>query len=261
MKDLKTTFTGGHPFQLDDLAHIQNGIRDAFEGLGLAIGGNVDPMVLFGALVYEDGGNSHVTKGMILVGAELMMVAASTVSGAFGATIELQVVEEYESPSPVTYENLAARDVHRNRKVVLGRSSARPTEFVSAIDPFTVKRVRGAWVQPTLGSNWNHTDANGQGGALQYSPDYLLKKVEFRGCVHWDTGNQPGSGVVFTLPSGLRPATKQIRAIFSSASMTGAGFLVNDKTYVLIDTNGQVTLDTNLGADLAYRLDGVSFHI
>lgn len=258
MKDLITIYTGGHPYTLDDLEHIQAGVRDLFKGMGLAIGGGVDPIILYGGKVYESGGNSHVTQGLALVDSELMVIAAATVSGLFGSTIELQLLETFEAPSPVTYEDLNNRNVHRNRYIALGRNNARPGTFVSAINPFTVKRARGSWTTPTLGTNWIQKDANAQGGDVQYMLDYHTNTLHLRGCTHWVTGNQPGSGVLFNLPVGMRPATKQMRAIFGSSNLNGAGFVVNDKTYVLIDTNGDVILDTNLTASVAYRLDGVS---
>lgn len=259
MKDLKLAYTGGHPLQIDDINHLQTGIREALEAFAKTLVGDNSPAILWGCRVYEESGSTKVEKGLMLVDGVLMLVAAQTISGVLDEFVEYQVVEEFVSPSPVTYEDLNTHNVRRNLKVIIGRSGSRPGNFVSGFSPGIPTRVSQNWVKPTLSTNWLHRDTNSEGGDLEYTIDFLNRKVELRGCVHYDT--TPGSAVLFTLPVGKRPSSQQIRQIFVSGNVSGTDFSVNSHCYCIIATNGQVSVDINAGSILGYHLDGVCFYL
>ena len=83
MKQLKT-FTGGHPFNLDDLIHIQDGMNEAIISLvkGLLSNGAAIPnCVLYGLEETPAGfGNINYSAGAVIIDGEICQFEAQTIN-------------------------------------------------------------------------------------------------------------------------------------------------------------------------------------
>lgn len=261
MKDLKLINTGGHRFHIDDLNHMQNGMKTMLNELASSLTQGNSTVLMHGAKITEGGGNTSITAGLAYIDSELFEVVAGTLSGTGIVDLEYQILEDYLAPSPVTYADLSSRNVHRYRYVVLGKTSARPGNYVQAYNPSAFTRLNDNWVKPLLGTDWINKDPNAEGLDVQYNFDQLQQKVELRGVCHYVTGAVPASPKLFTLPVGKRPATKVLRQIYVSSNMAGVGLDVNTNCACTINVNGDVSVDINVGAGLGYHLDGVYFYL
>jgi len=114
--------TGGHPFRLDDLIHVQNGLIEDAAGLASAFN-NGNFIALQGCAV--TGVNNSVTAGYIYYNNEIFKVPATVVGVfAFGNSMYWKIVEVTEQPVTlaigytVQYQDTIFKGVHLRRTMV-----------------------------------------------------------------------------------------------------------------------------------------------
>ena len=115
-------FTGGHPFQVDDLAISQEGLIDALKGVSRGFGGS-DSFIFYGASITTTVTlftvTVTVTAGHIYYNGEIYPVAAQTFTYntfTIGA-LYWRINELILPPSPVTYQDAISRNVHVKRSM------------------------------------------------------------------------------------------------------------------------------------------------
>ena len=114
--------TGGHPFRLDDLIHIQNGLIESAAGIASAFN-NGNQIALQGCGV--TGINNDVAAGYIYYNNEIFKVNAVSLGGIpIGYSVYWNILEETESPTALTtpylvqYQDTNFKGVHLRRTMV-----------------------------------------------------------------------------------------------------------------------------------------------
>jgi hypothetical protein len=113
--------TGGHPFRLDDVIHVQNGLIENSAGLASAFN-NGNAIALQGCVV--TGINHNVSAGYIYYNNEIFKVPATSVGVfVFGNSIYWKIVEVTEPVTLATgytvqYQDLSFKGVHLRRTMI-----------------------------------------------------------------------------------------------------------------------------------------------
>ena len=125
MKQLKT-FTGGHPFNLDDLIHIQDGMNEAIISLvkGLLSNGAAIPnCVLYGLEETPAGfGNINYSAGAVIIDGEICQFEAQTINPGLivmPSHFVIQISDSFSATNPIVYADASLKNVHLIRKAVI----------------------------------------------------------------------------------------------------------------------------------------------
>lgn len=119
--DLKT---GGHPYRLNDLVHVQNGLIEVIEGI--ANGFNDGDNFIINGCEVTSAINNDFNSGFIYFNGEVFKVESGTAGPTpVGEQLFWNIVETTENPedlsSPyqVTYQDSVDKDVHLVRNMTL----------------------------------------------------------------------------------------------------------------------------------------------
>lgn len=257
MKDLALLYNGGHPLRIDDINHMQSGINQVLSELAKTFTRGQTKAILIGCKISELTGPDRTVNeaGLIVIDGEIFYLPAETQAGHL-VTPQYQVVESFAAPSPVTYEDLNDRNVHRVREIRVATAAAPAPNLVVGYNVSSFVRIKDNWITPVLSSTWLEKDQNGEGLDVQYTVDYFSNKVELRGCCHFTS--TPATSKLFTLPAGKRPSAPVMRTIHVGNHITGVGYA---PTMCIIETNGDVSVDVGAGGLSAHHLDGVYFYL
>jgi len=118
------TLTGGHPLEWDDLEYDENGILDAFEGLGAgvidAIPAISNSFVLAGCTGVINVGNIDISAGWIFYNGEVVKVEAHSIVDQGGGAVYWFKLEVTNDPAGLeTFEDTIAKDTYEVRRMVL----------------------------------------------------------------------------------------------------------------------------------------------
>lgn len=121
MKKLNTT-TGGHPFKLDNLLHMQEGVTESLTALSKAIGQHFK---LWGVDVTLTNSNNTATwtAGAIVYDNEVCLVDAGTVTKTSLQVFRFGTVDSYLAIDPQTYADASTNNVHLVRKATIVAAS------------------------------------------------------------------------------------------------------------------------------------------
>lgn len=140
-------FTGGHPLRLDDLNHLQDGIIDAIKGVVNGLGANNQNLILQGCVV-SGVSPQVISAGYIYFNGEVYPVDSQTLPFlAFGESYYFQVEELTVSPSPVTYQDTVAKDVHVRRRMKVVNASVAPVNSFLINSAVRLNQILGATPQ------------------------------------------------------------------------------------------------------------------
>lgn len=139
MKKLNLS-TGGHPFQVDDLTTLQDGIIEALRGVVDGLGSNNQAFILQGCT--QTG--LTINAGFIFWNGEIYPVDTHPKPGLFlGAQYYWQVQEVVLSPSPVTYQDSTIHNVHVRRRMHLVVAASLPVDSVAATTVVRLNQILG----------------------------------------------------------------------------------------------------------------------
>ena len=159
-------YTGGHPFQVDDLKTLQDGVIDALKGVVDGLSGNNQSFILQG--VVNGAFPGIYTLGYIYFNGEVYPVDAhpTTLFLSYGHQFYWQVEEVVISPSPVTYYDTTTHNVHVRRRMKLVGAATPPANSVLASAVVRLNQILG--VTPKQGiimysGSVTNFDTNGKG--------------------------------------------------------------------------------------------------
>jgi microcystin-dependent protein len=120
-------FTGGHPFQVDDLVTMQAGTIDALNGICAGLGNPFSAYILTGCV--HTG--LVMSAGYIFFQGEVFPVDSQAFPFlTIGQSMYWVVQEVVIAPSPVTYQNLSVQNVHVRRRLILQGAFVAPANSV-----------------------------------------------------------------------------------------------------------------------------------
>lgn len=186
MNNLKTDDVGGFPFVLDDLRWEGDAVREAFEGLVTAWGGDLltDTYRLVGAEVTPSGPNFSVAAGFVVIEGEVCKVDSILVPAPTGSNVLQWAVSETTDPAgDKTFLSGPSYSTYRIRKAVVVDIPAGTN--TPAIGTPSIHEKIAALAGPHLG-NWTTID-------LENSTDVVQ-------------GDNPGGGGTDTALSTPPPA-------------------------------------------------------
>jgi hypothetical protein len=123
-------YTGGHPLQIDDFIHFQNGLNTALQAIANTFSSN-GTIILSGCTGFSDGtsdGMGHniipITSGFIFMGGKLYThddhTGGSSYTLSDSATMYwAELITTDGTISPVTYLDTTTHNVHEIRKIIL----------------------------------------------------------------------------------------------------------------------------------------------
>lgn len=134
-------YTGGHPFQSDDLQIMQDGIIDVLKGMCIGLGNSNQAYIISGI---SPAGLGH-TAGYIYYNGEVYPVdAVGSLPALFiGAQRYWQIVENTIAPSPVTYQDLTSKIVHVRRRMVQIVATPTPVNSILVSSVVRLNQIQG----------------------------------------------------------------------------------------------------------------------
>jgi hypothetical protein len=267
MDKLETFSNGGEPFTLDDLQFLQNGLRNGIIGLGKGFkSSGTLAIILDGLTSVVVGPNTVWTDGIVMRNGEIFYITGGSVLTSAPNTY-FNFDQTNDPNGTDTFENLTVIDTYKiragyvtglstgdtiniddtqNLSDVLARMVTSSGYLQSFIDP-------NAWIlvdattTPVLNSNWSSP----------YPLKYRLlktKEVALKGMVlNASTAN--ANHLIFTLPTGFRPAQNCSFSVYGLAGAT----VISHTVSVL--TNGEVNSGPFTGTSLEVSLDSIRFFI
>lgn len=124
--DKNNFFQGGHPFRLDDMVHLQNGIEANVLHWARGMQAPNDNFILEGCIITQAGGNENVTAGSVVLNGEIFPVEAHAIPTVGGEVLHWVIVETFTPINPRAYENAVNRDVNAVRRARLAFAPALP---------------------------------------------------------------------------------------------------------------------------------------
>lgn len=271
MKNLNL-FTGGHPKSIQDLKHLQIGVKQVFDALlaGLTPGTSNVPYVIVGCGITVSGSNVTVAGGWIYLNAEVIRVVAGTITLASGQAAYLRKSEVTESYGTLTYADGNSRNVHTETILTpTALATATAVDFnVNAMVPMSQTigdligfNVPKAWTNITLNADFIVSNIL---GTPQYFKD-ANGMVHLRGGVEYVGAFTSIQVPITTMPTGLRPSTNNS---YHNAGHYGTG---DERPYYIcrmkVFTDGIIQLQdhydsSGLSGDPSHiNLTGISYHI
>jgi hypothetical protein len=268
MKTL-VTYPGGHPLSVNDLDHIQTGIKETIVNLMKALlsnGTSVPNCRLYGMVVTVYGsGDVDITAGACVLDGEIcefdyqLIPDGTILPGQYGV---ITYVDTYGPNNPVTYLDATTHNVHRIRKAHViaqntpasstqldwGASTPRFEQILKAnlIGATGTFRYVGAVGQPAFLNSFT----TGFPGAVTEQELRFIKlitsEVLVEGWMFFDGISTIGSFAsltpstplpIFTLPSGHRPDNLDTR--ISLPVQCPTGWVTFD---IMINTTGSVEI-------------------
>lgn len=161
-------YTGGHPFKIDDVLHLQSGIKEAIKQIAIHLKAGVDaPYILWGAAITgPTNGPWNVSAGAIYYQGEIYLVdaAVAVTNTSVGPVItgfDWLIQETYVAPSPVTYQNATSKNVHAVRKMVLVDNTITPGDISPATSVTTISSAITTDVVAGPSIPWTDTGSTG----------------------------------------------------------------------------------------------------
>lgn len=109
-------YTGGHPLRLDNGLLMQAGYKEAILALARSfVPPSVTVAFLQGAAISEDGGETSITDGWMLVGGDVYRIPAKTVGVTGLNNLKLVLITDTPAgyPSTVTYRDTGPQEVYK----------------------------------------------------------------------------------------------------------------------------------------------------
>lgn len=208
-----------------------------------------DLIVLWGCTVTANiPGTSSITEGAIYYNGRIYKVEADASISSPSNTLVFQI-DSATQPNIIYLENAA-----------IGTG-------IADYDDSTVKQFSNspeAWIAPTLNTDWANAGGGGGTNPVGYYKD-ILKIVRLKGLVTYINAGSGTSIVLFTLPSGYRPAWPYKTAVYFSAGSGGVSSFVDSKLWTIeVATNGDVSLmsfDHSIMNTITFDLSAVQFRI
>jgi hypothetical protein len=112
--------TGGHSFRLDDLMLMQDSFFSGFDAL-IRIFSGTGSCIVSGIVVDTSGVNVLYTDGYVAIKGEIFQVVAGSFTKSVNPAdiLYFKPVQTAIIPSPVTYEDTTAKNVHFSRTAIL----------------------------------------------------------------------------------------------------------------------------------------------
>lgn len=131
MKSL-VLYTGGHPRNVNDLAHLNEALTETLTDLmkGLISNGATIPNCILYGLQKTDvgGGDIQFSAGAVVLNGEICQFDAQlVVDGTIPNYGVITAVDTYAAGNPITYANGTPRNVHRIRKAHVVNQVGAPT--------------------------------------------------------------------------------------------------------------------------------------
>lgn len=192
MQKLELT-TGGHPFQIDDINVLQDGIIDALKGVVNGLGANNQSFILQGVV---DGVSPGIyTSGYIYYNGEVYPVDshATAIILGLGHQYYWQIEEQVISPSPVTYQDSSSQNVHIRRRMKMIEAAPTPANAVLVSSVVRLNQILG--LTPKQGiimysGSLSNFDTNGKGK--------LNTQLDGWALANGNTYGLPGGGTLTT---------------------------------------------------------------
>lgn len=225
MNRLETNYNGGMPLDLDDIRWIDDAVREALKGSSIPW---ANYYVLTGCAVTTSA-TKDIAEGYCVIDGEICYVPAHSVAIP-GVMADhdwvIQLEETFDSDGLETFENASSNDTYaiRRGKLAYADISKLPSgtltpydEYLPADPDATPKSLKyfiaeaietligeyhEDWIAATLDPLWvEHTTVS------VHTPGYRKEfgRVWFRGVIR-DDGTITGDDLLFTLPTGYRPA-------------------------------------------------------
>lgn len=109
-------YTGGHPLRLDNGLLMQAGYKEAILALARSfVPPSVTVAFLQGGAISEDGGETSITDGWMLIGSDVYRIPAKTVGVTGLGNLKLVLVTDTPVgyPSTVTYRDTGPQEVYK----------------------------------------------------------------------------------------------------------------------------------------------------
>ncbi len=282
MNKLITTELGGHPLTLNDLGFMQDTYSDSFNGILVGLSEPTNRgYILSGCELYHNTGTNTwwISEGYAVIKllnyAEIFHVAEHNLGVANLGSNPWWVLQETNvAPSPVTYKNLNAKNVHKQRRLTVAVNAQ--TAW------FPTYHETPQWVNVMKNRIWgqriqfNHMNGWVPGVNPVPNGSYSVegKRVFMCGDIRYTGTTAPSPNQPFTvLPPELRPADSHM---FSCLVTRGWDLTTNypkmmhptrrKYTWVRIQTDGNcfaehvnVAYGVSPDTDLTILLDGVSW--
>lgn len=215
---------GGHPFDNDDLMHMQEGLIETTEAIVKALaatsGGAVQNCILWGMeWVIDPSSNIVPTDGAALLDGEVCLFTSTNLGPIpIGAGFMIHKVDSYRPDNPVTYADSSTHNPNIITKAEIFITSTPPSNPDELIYFNTTPRLTdllaanmgGAsvgWTQLTMPSV-SFLDA--AGSSIYYRKNVFNNDIEVRGTLSViNTISQPYppfNQQIATLPAGYRPS-------------------------------------------------------
>ena len=274
MRKLVLNQTGGHKLTLNDADFIDGKINE----LADALASHGYLCILSGCVLWQNVGSGtwHITAGYaILFGGVFEVQAGDT--GLANATepttnTYFQVIETVASPSPVTYKNLAVRNVHYTRKAVVNTTAFGGSQYsaVPMYEDVMANKLSGAILASRIDVDalglrlrniWHTVGDSGEPGLIggwvvgTSSIKFTKDKMDNVSIIGQAGNNHYTSGPIdniFILPVGYRPTQ---HFVFSTQEQIMGGWC-----QVAISAAGIVTFFAQGKVDepVAARFDGIA---
>jgi hypothetical protein len=210
------TYQGGHPFQLDDLRHVQSSfiefIEQCFTRMGSPAG---QPCILTGCEITGTAPTRQVAAGWVYWGNKVYRVPAATITGSHPHII-LAPNGVVNSPSPVLYTNAVSRNCHMDY-IMVANSTPDPNLITVMYLSSARRWANLAWTTPALPPEFLAGPATGPTAGPAYRKA-LFGRVELKGAIRGNAASAI-STTLFTLPPGHRPA-RRVRFIVAGTSIS-----------------------------------------
>lgn len=262
MNKLITTQNGGFPLDLDDLRWIDDGIREAFEGLSKAW---TNYYIISGVTVTTNGGNKECTEGFAVIDGEICYVPAQTVaipSPAADHDWVIQLKQTFDTDGNETFQNGSSYDTYAIRQGELAYADiskppsgtkTKHTEYLPAEDYKTLKGLITESVYDELfGSAEDWTDLSLESGwsattlytTITGDPRYRIEfgRVKIEGSVEksYGGGSIASPQNIAVLPAGYRPTKDIVLSNQAHYDGTSEATANNANNVLIIRTSGEI---------------------
>jgi hypothetical protein len=260
----KTLFVteGGVPFNTDLWDFSQQATRDAFAALFAAFSLHADDAFIIQGCVRSGGGGTSMAAGYAWIAGEICVVDAQTLPALGGGESWFwEPLLSYHANDPLLMGDGSSENLRQIRKGKISKSGTPPDYD---IDDTWIDRMRimldnesdqddwhevGAVGEPAFGTNWSASED------VKFIRLGTLNKaysqIVIVGMCSKST-NSVANEVIFTLPSGYRPAADTTFVMPHSTTNFG----------IVVKTNGEVQIDTgSLTGPLTVFNGKVSFYI
>lgn len=239
------TYTGGHPFQLDDIKHVQASFVEFIEGCFIRMGSPAgQACILVGCEITGSIPLRYVSAGWVFFANQVLRVSASTITGT-DAHVVITFATTVISPSPVVYSDASSNNCHQDIIGIVASTNDPSNPFAMYLQS-SPRWGDVPWITPSLPSDFLAGPVAGTVAGPQFRK-VIGSRVELQGSIKGNSSS-PLSSTLFTLPVGFRPS-RRMRFVVPGTVLS----------VVDVETNGDVNCSPVPPTGQDIYLDGIAF--